>query len=536
MLHNNLEVGERPEELIVYGGSGRAARSWADFDAIVATLRRLEQDQTLVIQSGRPVAVFTTHARAPRVVMANSNLVPRWATAEHFRQLESAGLMMYGQMTAGSWCYIGTQGIVQGTYETFAAVARRHFKGTLAGRLCLSAGLGGMGGAQPLAITLNGGVALVVEVDPSRIDRRVAAGYCQRRVDDLEQALKLALAAKERKEALSIGLLGNAAEVYPRLLERDLVPDVVTDQTSAHDALRYVPLGLSIPQADALREEDGQDYARRAVASMVAHCGAMVRMHEEGAVVFDYGNNLRGQAQDAGLRDAFSYPGFVVAYLRPMFCEGRGPFRWVCLSGEATDLQRTDELVLELFGDDQTLHRWITLARQHVPIEGLPARVCWLGLGQRARFALALNDLVRRKQLRAPIAITRDHLDTGSVASPNRETEGMRDGSDAVADWPLLNALLNTAAGADSVQIHSGGGVGVGLSVHAGMVVVCDGSSLADDKITAVFATDPGIGVARHADAGYGIALRTAAQAGLDLPYLECTRGAPPGWSGDEDE
>ncbi|MEM2869567.1 MAG: urocanate hydratase [Thermoplasmata archaeon] len=519
MLYNNLENAERPEELIVYGGTGRAARNWDCFRAIVRELRRLEGDETLLIQSGKPVGVFRTTRDSPRVLIANSNLVPRWATWEHFRELEEKGLMMFGQMTAGSWCYIGTQGIIQGTYETFAAAARKHFGGSLKGRLVLSGGLGGMGGAQPLAIKMAGGVALIVEVDPERIKRRVERGFCDKMVGELDEALEIALDAKNRGEALSIGLVGNCAETHPELVRRGVVPDLVTDQTSAHDALNgYVPAGLSVGEAAELRRSDPAEYLRRSYESMAAHVRALLEFQKRGAVVFDYGNNLRGQALQAGVKEAFSYPGFVSAYIRPMFCEGRGPFRWIALSGDPEDILKTDRVVLRLFPKNRTLVNWIQLAEKYVPFEGLPARVCWLGLGERAQFAKAINRMVRRKELSAPIAITRDHLDCGSVASPNRETEGMLDGSDAVADWPLLNALLNCAAGADSVHIHSGGGVGVGYSIHAGMVVVADGTKEAEKRIQRVFTTDPGIGVLRHADAGYAGARAAARRAGLRIP------------------
>ncbi|MGQ9582732.1 MAG: urocanate hydratase [Thermoplasmatota archaeon] len=519
MLYNNLENAERPEELIVYGGTGRAARNWDCFRAIVRELRGLREDETLLIQSGKPVGVFRTHRDAPRVLIANSNLVPQWSTWEHFRELEERGLMMYGQMTAGSWCYIGTQGILQGTYETFAAAARRHFGGSLRGRLVLSGGLGGMGGAQPLAIKMAGGVALVVEVDPGRIKRRVERGFCDLMLTDLDAALERALGARERGEALSIGLLGNCAETHPELVRRGVLPDLVTDQTSAHDALNgYVPAGLSVEAAARLRRKDPADYIRRSCESMAAHVRAMLELQRRGAVVFDYGNNLRGQALRAGVSDAFAYPGFVAAYIRPMFCEGRGPFRWIALSGEREDILRTDRVVVREFPDNDTLVNWIRLAERYVPFEGLPARVCWLGLGERARFARVINRMVGRGELAGPIAITRDHLDCGSVASPNRETEGLRDGTDAVADWPLLNALLNCAAGADSVHIHNGGGVGIGLSTHAGMVVVADGTKEAERRIERVFTADPGIGVLRHADAGYEEARRAARRAGLRIP------------------
>ncbi len=524
MLMNNLdpEVAERPEDLVVYGGMGKAARDWEAFGAIVRTLRELENDETLLVQSGKPVAVFKTHPGAPRVLIANSNLVGRWATWEHFRELERQGLMMYGQMTAGSWIYIGTQGILQGTYETFGAVAREHFGGTLKGRWVLTGGMGGMGGAQPLAATMNEGAILVVEVDPKRIERRVQTRYCDRMTDDLDTALEWVLGARDRGEALSVGLVGNCAEVLPELVRRGVVPDVLTDQTSAHDALNgYVPAGLSLEEAAELRRNDPVEYVRRSMASMRVHCEAMVALMRRGAVTFDYGNNLRGQAKDAGFDDAFAFPGFVPAYIRPLFCQGKGPFRWVALSGDPEDIYRTDDLVLELFPEDQHLRRWITMARAKVQFQGLPARICWLGQGERARFGVALNDLVARGELKAPIVIGRDHLDTGSVASPFRETEGMKDGSDAVADWPILNALLNTASGASWVSFHHGGGVGIGNSLHAGQVLVADGSPEMRERIERVLTNDPGIGVARHADAGYELAIETARANGIRIPMME---------------
>nr|PZN90594.1 MAG: urocanate hydratase [bacterium] len=524
MLMNNLdpEVAERPEDLVVYGGTGRAARSWEAFDAIVRTLRELENDETLLVQSGKPVAVFRTHPWAPRVLIANSNLVPRWATYEVFRELERQGLIMYGQMTAGSWIYIGTQGILQGTYETFGAVARKHFGGTLKGRWVLTGGMGGMGGAQPLAATMNEGAILVVEVNPRRIERRIATGYCDRMTYDLDEALEWVLGARDRGEALSVGLVGNCAEVLPELVRRGITPDVLTDQTAAHDALNgYYPAGLSLEEADELRVRDPDEYLRRSMESMRVHCEAMVEMMRRGAVTFDYGNNLRGQAKDAGFADAFAYPGFVPAYIRPLFCEGKGPFRWVALSGDPKDLYRTDELVLELFPDDEHLTRWIRLARERVRFQGLPARICWLGQGERARFGVALNDLVAKGEVSAPIVIGRDHLDTGSVASPYRETEGMKDGSDAIADWPVLNALLNTASGASWVSFHHGGGVGIGNALHAGQVVVADGTPEMRERIERVLTNDPGLGVARHADAGYEEALETARKHGIRLPMQE---------------
>jgi len=524
MLMNNLdpEVAERPEDLVVYGGTGRAARSWEAFDAIVRALRELENDETLLVQSGKPVAVFRTHPWAPRVLIANSNLVPRWATYDVFRDLERQGLIMYGQMTAGSWIYIGTQGILQGTYETFGAVARQHFGGTLKGRWVLTGGMGGMGGAQPLAATMNEGAILVVEINPRRIERRIETRYCDRMTYDLDEALEWVLGARDRGEALSVGLVGNCAEVLPELVRRGITPDVLTDQTAAHDALNgYYPAGLSLEEADALRARDPDEYVRRSMESMRVHCEAMVEMMRRGAVTFDYGNNLRGQAKDAGFADAFAFPGFVPAYIRPLFCEGKGPFRWVALSGDPKDLYRTDDLVLELFPHDEHLTRWIRLARERVQFQGLPARICWLGQGERARFGVALNDLVAKGEVSAPIVIGRDHLDTGSVASPYRETEGMKDGSDAIADWPVLNALLNTASGASWVSFHHGGGVGIGNALHAGQVLVADGTPEMRERIERVLTNDPGIGVARHADAGYEEALETARKHGIKLPMLE---------------
>ncbi|MGH7458835.1 MAG: urocanate hydratase [Longimicrobiaceae bacterium] len=523
MLMNNLdpEVAERPEELVVYGGTGRAARSWEAFGALVTTLRELADDETLLVQSGKPAGVFRTHRGAPRVLIANGNLVGRWATWDHFRELERRGLMMFGQMTAGSWIYIGTQGILQGTYETFGAVAREHFGGSLKGTWTLTGGMGGMGGAQPLAVTMNEGAILCVEVDPRRIERRIESGYCDRMTEDLDEALGWTLEARATGEQLSVGLVGNCAEVVPELLERGVTPDVLTDQTSAHDALDgYVPAGLSLQEADALRDHDPAEYQRRSMESMRAHCQAMVGMMKHGAVTFDYGNNLRGQARDAGFADAFAFPGFVPAYVRPLFCQGKGPFRWVALSGDPADIYRTDQLVLELFPDDEQLRRWITQAREKVQFQGLPARICWLGQGERARFGVALNDLVANGEISAPIVIGRDHLDTGSVASPFRETEAMKDGSDAVADWPILNALLNVASGASWVSFHHGGGVGIGNSLHAGQVIVADGTPEMRVRLERVLTNDPGVGVARHADAGYQLALETARREGLKLPML----------------
>jgi len=521
MLMNNLDpdVAEQPDRLIVYGGTGRAARSWEAFDAIVATLKRLADDETLLVQSGKPVAVFRTHPGAPRVLIANANVVPRWATYENFRDLEDRGLTMYGQMTAGSWIYIGTQGILQGTYETFGAVAVRHFGGSLRGRWVLTGGMGGMGGAQPLAATMNDGAILVVEVDPHRIQRRLETGYCDRMTTSLDEALGWIQAACSSGDALSVGLVGNCAEVLPELVRRDVTPDVLTDQTAAHDPLNgYIPAGMSLEDAAALRASDPQAYLRRARASIRTHCEAMVAMMRRGAITFDYGNNLRGEARDAGFAEAFAYPGFVPAYVRPLFCDGKGPFRWVALSGEAEDIHRTDRLVLELFPEDEHLRRWIAMAQKKVHFQGLPARICWLGQGERARFGVAMNDLVASGELQAPIVIGRDHLDTGSVASPFRETEAMKDGSDAIADWPILNALLNTASGASWVSFHHGGGVGIGNSLHAGQVLVADGSPEMRARIERVLTNDPGIGIARHADAGYADAVAAARAHGIVIP------------------
>jgi len=524
MLMNNLdpEVAERPQDLVVYGGTGKAARNWASFDAICRTLRALGDDETLLVQSGKPVGVFATHPEAPRVLIANANLVPRWATWEVFRDLERQGLTMYGQMTAGSWIYIGSQGILQGTYETFGALARRHFGGSLRGRIVVTGGLGGMGGAQPLAATMNDGVCLAVEVDPARVKRRLETRYLDRATASLDEALAWCEEAKRAGTPLSVGLTGNCADVLPALARRGFVPDVLTDQTSAHDPLNgYVPTGLDVEQAAALRRTAPDEYVRRAVASMVAHVEAMLALKRKGAVTFDYGNNIRTQARDGGLADAFEIPGFVPEYIRPLFCEGKGPFRWVTLSGEPKDLHRTDRLVLELFPDDEHLRRWIELAQERVAFQGLPARICWLGQGERARFGCALNDLVKRGDVSAPVVIGRDHLDTGSVASPFRETESMKDGSDAIADWAILNALLNTASGAAWVSFHHGGGVGIGNSLHAGQVSVADGSASAGRRLERVLTNDPGIGVARHADAGYPEALATARRHGIRLPMRE---------------
>ncbi len=521
MLMNNLDpdVAEHPGRLVVYGGTGRAARNWPSFDAIVDCLRRLDDDETLLVQSGKPVGVFTTHERAPRVLIANSNLVGRWATWEHFRELEKKGLMMYGQMTAGSWIYIGTQGILQGTYETFGAMAAKHFDGTLRGKWVLTGGMGGMGGAQPLAATMNEGSMLCVEVDETRIQRRLDTGYCDRMTHDLDEALKMIEGASESKSPISIGLVGNCAEILPELVERNIVPDIVTDQTSAHDPLQgYVPAGLSLAEAQNLRMDDPDEYVRRSMDSMRKHCEAIVALQEAGAIAVDYGNNLRGYAEDAGFAGAFSYPGFVPAYIRDLFCEGKGPFRWVALSGDPADIHRTDDLILEMFPEDEHLCRWIRMANEKVAFQGLPSRICWLGQGARARFGLAINDLVASGEISAPIVIGRDHLDTGSVSSPNRETEAMLDGTDAVADWPILNALLNTASGSSWVSFHHGGGVGIGNSLHAGQVIVADGTDEMAKRIERVLTNDPGIGVARHADAGYEIARETAEREKLQIP------------------
>ena len=522
-LMNNLDpdVAEKPDELIVYGGAGKAARNWQSFDALVRELRALENDETLLVQSGKPVAVFRTHEYAPRVLIANSNLVGAWANWEHFHELERRGLMMYGQMTAGSWIYIGTQGIVQGTFETFAAMADKHFGGDLSGRLVVSGGMGAMGGAQPLAATLNGAVFLGIDVDPARIERRVQTGYCDRIALTLDEALDICEDAREQKRPISVGLIGNCAEVLPELVRRGVKVDAVTDQTSAHDPLNgYVPAGLSLEDAAQLREKDAVGYVERSKSSMAAHVEAMLALQRAGAVAFDYGNNIRKQALDAGCKDAFEIPGFVPEYIRPLFCEGKGPFRWVALSGDAEDIRKTDDLALEMFPDDCTLNRWLRLARDRVQFQGLPARICWLGYGERAEMGEAINDLVRRGELKAPIAIGRDHLDTGSVASPFRETEAMKDGSDAVADWPILNALLNTASGASWVSFHHGGGVGIGYSLHAGQVSVADGTDEAAKRLNRVLTNDPGLGVARHVDAGYEEAANTAREKQINIPML----------------
>jgi urocanate hydratase len=524
MLRNNLhpDVAERPEDLVVYGGIGKAARNWSSYHTIERELARLDDHETLLVQSGKPVAVFETHSEAPRVLIANSNLVPQWATWDKFRELDAAGLMMYGQMTAGSWIYIGSQGILQGTYETFAAAARKRFGGSLEGRLVVTAGLGGMGGAQPLAITMLGGAALCVEVDLRRIERRIETGYLDERAADLDNALaRLDLARSERR-ALSIGLAGNAAEVLPELVRRGVAIDVVTDQTSAHDPLNgYVPTGITVEQAEVLRRRDPDEYLRRVGESALAHVAAIRALASAGTEAFDYGNALRGLAESYGDRDAFSYPGFVPAYIRPLFCEGKGPFRWVALSGDPADIYATDRAILELFGDQEHIARWIALAAEHVKFQGLPARICWLGYGERDRAGVRFNEMVASGELKGPIVIGRDHLDAGSVASPERETEAMRDGSDAVADWPLLNALLMTACGASWVSIHHGGGVGMGKSIHAGQVVVADGSPAAGERVRRTLTADPGLGVVRHADAGYPEALAAAREGSIKMPMLD---------------
>ena len=524
MLMNNLdpEVAENPAELVVYGGTGRAARSWQAFHDIVATLKELENDETLLVQSGKPVGVLRTHEDAPRVLIANSNLVGRWATWEHFRDLEAKGLMMFGQMTAGSWIYIGTQGIVQGTYETFAALAQKHYGvPSLKGKLVVTGGMGGMGGAQPLSVTMNEGVCLCVEVDPHRIQRRLETRYCDEMSDDLDDALARCRAALDAQRPLSVGLVGNCADVLPELLERGVIPDVVTDQTSAHDPLGgYVPNGMSLAEALEWREKNPAEYERRSFAAMATHCRAILDMQKAGAVAFDYGNNLRGHALEAGVENAFDYPGFVPAYIRPLFCEGMGPFRWAALSGDPADIHATDRKVLELFPEKESLARWIRLASERVAFQGLPCRICWLGYGERARFGLAINEMVANGEISAPIVMGRDHLDCGSVASPNRETEAMKDGTDAVADWPILNALVNTASGASWVSFHHGGGVGMGYSLHAGQVTVADGSPEAAERIRRVLTNDPGTGVIRHADAGYEKAIQTARERGVHIPGL----------------
>jgi urocanate hydratase len=525
MLMNNLDpaVAERPEELIVYGGGGKAARNWECYERIVATLKRLKNDETLLVQSGKPVGVFRTHEEAPRVLIANANLVPRWATWDEFRRLDALGLTMYGQMTAGSWIYIGTQGILQGTYETFAECGRQHFGGSLAGRLVVTGGLGGMGGAQPLAATMNGAAFLGVDVDEQRIRRRVETRYCDRLETDLDTALQLVGEARAQRRALSVGLVGNIAEVLPELARRGMVPDVVTDQTSAHDLrLGYIPAGLTLAEAARMREADPAGYERRVLDSMAAHVRAMLDLQGKGGVVFDYGNNLRGQVADhRGMKEAFKIPGFVPAFIRPLFCKGAGPFRWVALSGDPADIAVTDRAVLDTFPRNAPLARWIRQAQERVAFQGLPARICWLEYGERAELGARFNWLVQKGKVGAPIVIGRDHLDTGSVASPNRETEAMQDGSDAIADWPLLNALLNTACGASWVSLHHGGGVGIGYSIHAGMVAVADGTAMAERRLQRVLTADPGTGVMRHADAGYDLAIQTSKERGLDLPMVD---------------
>jgi urocanate hydratase len=521
MLMNNLdpEVGERPDDLIVYGGTGRAARDWASYEAIVRSLRQLENDETLLVQSGKPVGIFRTHEDAPRVLIANSNLVGHWSNYEEFNRLERLGLIMYGQMTAGSWIYIGSQGIVQGTFETFAAAANRHFGGSLRGKLIVSGGMGGMGGAQPLAATLNDACFLGVDVDPARIEKRLKNGYCDRMARTLDDALALVNEARGRGEALSVGLVGNCADVLPELVRRGVVPDILTDQTSAHDALNgYVPNGMPLEEALALRCSNPEEYTRRSLAAMAQHVDAMLALKRMGAITFDYGNNLRAQAKRGGAEDAFEIPGFVPEYIRPLFCEGRGPFRWAALSGSPADIHTTDRLALELFPDNPVLERWMRLARERIQFQGLPARICWLGYGERAEFGLAMNDYIRRGKIEAPIVIGRDHLDAGSVASPYRETEAMLDSSDAIADWPLLNALVNTAAGASWVSIHNGGGVGIGYAQHAGMVVVADGTERCGQRLERVLTSDPGLGVIRHADAGYPKAVEVAHERGIRMP------------------
>jgi urocanate hydratase len=523
MLQNNLdpEVAERPEDLVVYGGRGQAARSWEAYDAILESLRNLEPDETLLVQSGKPVAVFRTHTDAPRVLIANSNLVPHWATQAHFDDLAAKGLMMYGQMTAGSWIYIGTQGILQGTYETLASLAQQRGWGTLKGKFVLTAGLGGMGGAQPLAITMNEGVGLIVEVDPARARRRQEIGYVDEVVDTLEEAMTLVEEYVEKKEPRSIGLIGNAAEIFPELLLRGVVPDVVTDQTPAHDLLAYIPAGMDLKAADALRAKDPSEFERQSMASMARHVEAMLGFQKKGSEVFDYGNNLRQRALEHGVKNAFDFPGFVPAYVRPLFCEGKGPFRWVALSGDPEDIYKTDEAIKRLFPQDEHLHRWLEMARERIPFQGLPARICWLGYGERAKAGLRLNEMVANGEVSAPIVIGRDHLDSGSVASPNRETEAMKDGTDAVSDWPILNALINAVGGATWVSFHHGGGVGIGYSQHAGQVIVADGTPEAAARIERVLTTDPGMGVVRHADAGYDEAIAAAKRHGIKIPMLK---------------
>ncbi|WP_108670385.1 urocanate hydratase [Peribacillus acanthi] len=523
MLMNNLdqEVAERPEDLVVYGGIGKAARNWESYDAIIKTLHELESDETLLIQSGKPVAVFKTHSDAPRVLLANSNLVPKWANWDHFHELDKKGLMMYGQMTAGSWIYIGSQGIVQGTYETFAELARQHYGGTLKHTITLTAGMGGMGGAQSLAVTMNDGVCLAIDVDETRIDRRIETAYLDVKCYELDEAISMAKQAKLEGKALSIGLVGNAAEILPLMLEKGFTPDVLTDQTSAHDPLNgYVPVGYSLEEAAKLRKDDPDQYVKLSKQSMATHVKAMLSMQEKGAVTFDYGNNIRQVAKDEGVENAFDFPGFVPAYIRPLFCEGKGPFRWAALSGDPEDIRKIDEVLLEEFKENEHLCKWIKMAQEKISFQGLPARICWLGYGDRARFGKIINDMVGRGELKAPIVIGRDHLDAGSVASPNRETEAMKDGSDAVADWPILNALVNAVGGASWVSLHHGGGVGMGYSLHSGMVIVADGTKEAEKRLERVLTTDPGMGVVRHADAGYDLAIKTAKDKGINMPML----------------
>jgi urocanate hydratase len=523
MLENNLENAEIPQELIIYGGTGKAARNWECYNKIVETLKNLNNDETIIIQSGKPVAIFKTWDKSPRVIMANSNIVPYWSNWDNFHKLEEKGLMMYGQMTAGSWCYIGTQGIIQGTYETFSCLAKKHFKKNLKGKIVLTGGLGGMGGAQPLAIKMAGGICIAIECDEKRIDRRIKSGFCDIKIHEIDEAVDLAISAKNKGDPLSIGFLGNCADILPRLVKDKFIPDIVTDQTSAHDELNgYIPsgyYGTSLKDAIKLRSNNPKEYIKKSLNSMKNHCKSLIDFYNSGSIVFDYGNNLRGQAYKAGLKNAFDYPGFVPEYIRPMLCIGRGPFRWIALSGDFNDILKTDKEVINMFPDDLILSNWIKLAEKYLPWEGLPARVCWLGYGEREKFALKLNKMVREYEI-GPVAITRDHLDSGSVASPYRETENMKDKSDIVADWPLINALLNCAAGADSVQIHNGGGVGIGFSIHAGMVVVCDGTLDTDDRIKRVFKTDPGMGVVRHADAGYEKSIEFIKKTDLVLPMI----------------
>jgi len=523
MLENNLENAEIPEELIVYGGTGKVARNWECYDKIVETLKNLKNDETMIIQSGKPVAVFKTWEKSPRVIMANSNIVPHWSSWENFYDLEKLGLIMYGQMTAGSWCYIGTQGIIQGTYETFSSLAKKHFKANLNGKIVITGGLGGMGGAQPLAVKMAGGICIAIECDEKRIDRRVNSGFCDKKIYDINEAIDLVESAKKNSQSLSLGFLGNCADILPKLVKDKFIPDIVTDQTSAHDELNgYIPSGYygnRLNEAFKLRESNPTEYIKKSLSSMKNHCRSMIDFYNNGSIVFDYGNNLRGQALKAGLKNAFDYPGFVPEYIRPMLCIGRGPFRWIALSGDFNDILKTDKAVIEMFPNDLILSNWIKLAEKHLPWEGLPARVCWLGYGEREKFALKLNRMVRDIDI-GPIAITRDHLDSGSVASPYRETENMKDKSDIIADWPLINALLNCAAGADSVQIHNGGGVGIGFSTHAGMVVVCDGTIETDERIKRVFKTDPGMGVVRHADSGYVDSIKLVKNSDLNMPMI----------------